>query len=153
MLQPEATVLYEGSIMGEDCNVSRYDTITAAHSKEYFNLIENGHVPVIPVTNANFISAMRNSNGETLLITAARLGHAKIVESLVSEIDIEETDNDGWTALLCASHNGHADCTKLLLAAGASIDQPDLMGWTPLMWACYKNHLDGKFNNFNNKVF
>lgn len=133
----------DGLITGEDGG--RYDTIIAAHSKEYFNLVENGQIPVIPVTNANFISAMRNSNGETLLIAAARLGQTKVVESLVLEIDIEEIDNDGWTALLCAAHAGHADCVKLLLAAGAAIDQPDQMGWTSLMWACYKNHLDGKY--------
>lgn len=49
---------------------------------------------------------MRNSNGETLLIAAARLGHLEIVERLVSDIDIEETDNDGWTALLNSAHKG-----------------------------------------------
>lgn len=70
-------------------------------------------------------------------------GHANIVESLINDIDIEETDYDGWNALLNASHQGHAAVICLLLDAGASVDQHDLMGWTPLMWACYKNRLEG----------
>uniref|UniRef100_A0A183C2G0 ANK_REP_REGION domain-containing protein n=1 Tax=Globodera pallida TaxID=36090 RepID=A0A183C2G0_GLOPA len=70
---------------------------------------------------------------------ATRLGHAEIVARLVTDIDVEETDNDGWTALLNAAHQGHAPVARALLAAGASVDNPDLMGWTSLMWACYKN--------------
>jgi ankyrin repeat protein len=70
---------------------------------------------------------MRNENGETLLITAARLGHLEIVERLVSDIDIEETDNDGWTALLNAAHQGHAKVARILLCAGALVDNSDLV--------------------------
>ena len=73
------------------------------------------------------VSAMRNENGETLLIAAARLGHLEIVERLVCDIDIEETDNDGWTALLNAAHQGHAKVAKILLCAGASVDNSDLV--------------------------
>ena len=70
---------------------------------------------------------MRNESGETLLITAARLGHLEIVERLVADIDIEETDNDGWTALLNAAQQGHAQIARTLLAAGALVDNADLV--------------------------
>lgn len=70
---------------------------------------------------------MRNSAGETLLNAAARLGHFEIVERLVGDIDVEETDYDGWTALLNASHDGYANVVKTLLDAGASIENPDLV--------------------------
>ncbi|KAL3090157.1 hypothetical protein niasHS_006609 [Heterodera schachtii] len=105
---------------------------------EYFQSIENGRFPFFNNTHVH-VSAMRNLNGETLLITASRLGHAEIVARLVADIDVEETDNDGWTALLNAAHHGHATVARALLTAGASVDNPDLMGWTSLMWACYKN--------------
>lgn len=41
-----------------------------------------------------------------------------------------------------ASHEGHADCVRILLESQATIDLPDIMGWTSLMWACYKNRLE-----------
>uniref|UniRef100_A0A1I8BLY7 ANK_REP_REGION domain-containing protein n=1 Tax=Meloidogyne hapla TaxID=6305 RepID=A0A1I8BLY7_MELHA len=105
---------------------------------EYFQLVEDGKFPFFNNTQVH-VSAMRNSAGETLLNAAARLGHHEIVERLVGDIDVEETDYDGWTALLNASHHGFADVVRTLLNAGASIENPDLMGWTSLMWACYKN--------------
>jgi ankyrin repeat protein len=67
---------------------------------------------------------LRNTDGETLLIVGARCGHAAVVDRFRNEIEIDEVDNDGWSALLCASHQGHADCVRLLLEAHASIDQP-----------------------------
>lgn len=108
---------------------------------EYFQSVEEGKFPFFNNTQVH-VSAMRNANGETLLIAAARLGHLEIVERLVSDIDIEETDFDGWTALLNASHQGHAQVARVLLKAGALVDNPDLMGWTSLMWASYKNRPD-----------
>ncbi|KAI6240960.1 hypothetical protein M3Y99_00405800 [Aphelenchoides fujianensis] len=107
---------------------------------EIFRTVESGHVPTLPP----IISALglRNQENETLLIVAARCGHAEVVNHYRNEIDVDETDNDGWTALLCAAHEGHADCVRLLLEANAAIDQWDFMGWTPLMWACYKNRLE-----------
>ncbi|KAI1721351.1 KAP family p-loop domain-containing protein [Ditylenchus destructor] len=120
---------------------SRYEaTITSSNNFEYFNMVEAGQVPNLPIASAGLVANVRNSNGETLLIVAARCGHANVVEHLLTEIDVEETDHDGWTALLDAAHHGYPKVAKLLLDAGAGVDQPDLMGWTPLMWACYKNH-------------
>uniref|UniRef100_A0A915EDN1 Uncharacterized protein n=1 Tax=Ditylenchus dipsaci TaxID=166011 RepID=A0A915EDN1_9BILA len=140
----------ESSIFSED---SRYDTVhsMASHLNsnihEYFNTVEAGQVPFVPIANSAFISTSRNAGGETLLILAARCGHANVVEYFLKEqifgdADLEESDHDGWTALLNAAHEGHAKVAHLLLEAGASVDQSDLMGWTPLMWATYKNHLE-----------
>ncbi|CAD5221823.1 unnamed protein product [Bursaphelenchus xylophilus] len=107
---------------------------------EFFATVENGGVPLIPLMlTAGYL---RNHDGETLLITGARVGNHRAVDKFRGEIDVDDIDNDGWSALLCASHQGHAQCVRLLLEAGASVDQPDLMGWTPLMWACYKNRID-----------
>lgn len=141
----EAEMLYEGSNVSEDGGTIHRSETFISNVNEYFSLVQVGRIPIIPITNAHYISSMRNADGETLLIVAARLGHAKVVENLCAEIDVEEADNDGWTALLNASHEGHAECVSILLKAGASVDVCDLMGWTPLMWACYKNHPNGFF--------
>lgn len=55
---------------------------------EYFHAVEAGRFPFFNNTQVH-VSAMRNASGETLLITAARLGHVEIVERLVADIDIE----------------------------------------------------------------
>lgn len=123
-----------------------HDTITASEQNvlplvnEIFNTVESGQVPSVPpLISAGFL---RNTDGETLLIVGARCGHTAVVDRFRNEIDVDEVDNDGWSAILCASHQGHADCVRLLLEAHASIDQPDFMSWTALMWACYKNRFD-----------
>lgn len=46
---------------------------TSSHVYEYFTAVETGHLPTIPISNQQFISSMRNANGETLLIAAARV--------------------------------------------------------------------------------
>ncbi|KAJ1349872.1 hypothetical protein KIN20_005533 [Parelaphostrongylus tenuis] len=78
---------------------------------------------------------------ESLLIVAARSNNVQAVKILAADVDvIDETDNEGWSALLNAAHKGHAEVTKILLENGAAVDLPDLMGWSPLMWAVYKCH-------------
>eukprot|EP00757_Euglenozoa_sp_SAG-D1_P022366 gene22366-8885_t len=54
--------------------------------------------------------------------------------------DIEAKDQDGWTALLIACHNGHSDVVEMLLQAGADIEAKDQHGWTALMEACHYGH-------------
>lgn len=105
----------------------------------YFDEIEAGRIPAFSNLNPIAIPTLRNANGETLLIAAVRCGHVEIVEHLLPDADIDETDYDGFSALLNASQHGHRKIAKLLLDAGASVDQGDHMGWTPLMWATYKN--------------
>lgn len=93
---------------------------------EIFNTVENGQVPNIPpLISPGFL---RNADGENLLIMGARFGHTAVVNRFRNDIDVDEVDNDGWSALLCAAHQGHADCVRLLLEAHASVDQPDFMG-------------------------
>jgi len=53
------------------------------------------------------------------LFDAAGGGHVSEVSSLLRdhpEIDVNWTKNEQWTALHAASHYGHAEVAKLLLA-------------------------------------
>ncbi|KAI6235467.1 hypothetical protein M3Y95_00054700 [Aphelenchoides besseyi] len=132
--------LIESANLHDTTTTSLAEQNIAPLINEIFGTVESGQVPSIPPLIAP--SIMRNQDGETLLIVASRCGHAAVVDRFRNEIDVDETDIDGWTALLCAAHQGHADCVRLLLEANASIDQSDIMGWTSLMWACYKNRLE-----------
>ncbi|CAJ0956645.1 unnamed protein product, partial [Mesorhabditis belari] len=107
--------------------------------QQVFEQVENGEdVSGEFVANAE-LGGLRNQTGESLLQVAARVNNVPIVKHVLPESDTDDTDNDGWSALLVAAWNGHAECVRLILEATCSVDQPDLMGWTALMWAVYKN--------------
>ncbi|EOD33603.1 hypothetical protein EMIHUDRAFT_363890, partial [Emiliania huxleyi CCMP1516] len=50
--------------------------------------------------------------------------------------------NGGATPLFIASQEGQLECVRLLLEAGAAIDQADEQGATPLFAACQDGHLE-----------
>ena len=60
-------------------------------------------------------------SGTTPLMAAAREGREDVAQFLLSlpNINLEARDEDGWTALLAASINGHLNIVKLLLDRGA----------------------------------
>lgn len=52
-------------------------------------------------------------------------------------------DNGGYTALMLAASNNHADLVKALLAWGANPNlQESTKGWTALIWAAKRGHLE-----------
>lgn len=118
-------------------------TMNSMQIAELFDKVESGETQ-LNCTLTQEISSIRNASGESLLIVACRVGNVEIVKQLVA-VDpesIDDTDNEGWSALLNAAQHGHLGAVIGLIEGGASVDQPDLMGWTPLMWAVYKNRFD-----------
>lgn len=84
-----------------------------------------------------------NGDGKTALSIAASFGANKALIQLLSYgPDINLPNKYGWTPLKKASNEGtvhhqrRIDSVKLLLEAGAAIDQEDDEGYTPLMIAC-----------------
>ena len=49
---------------------------------------------------------------------------------------IDQSDPEGWTALMFACDNGHHGTADLLLERGAAVDQASRLGTTALMIAC-----------------
>ncbi|CAI5447966.1 unnamed protein product [Caenorhabditis angaria] len=118
-------------------------TMNSQQIAELFEKVEQG-ISELNCPISQELSSFRNATGESLLIVASRVGNTKVAKILI-ELDpdsLDETDNEGWSPLLNASHAGHADIAQLLLEHGATVDQPDLMGWSPFMWAAYKNRLE-----------
>lgn len=63
---------------------------------------------------------MRNENGETPLILAAREGNNEFTTLLVEHgADVNLADNLQRTALYYASERGYNEITEMLLTAGA----------------------------------
>jgi ankyrin repeat protein len=70
------------------------------------------------------------------LYKAAQKGDLLKVKHLITEgADVNAKRNDGWTALILASRNGHKEVAQLLLAKGADVNLKTNNGVTALMYA------------------
>lgn len=80
---------------------------------------------------------------QALLFEAARGGRVDVIPALLQAgADISATDAKGYTPLILASYNGHADATCLLLDLGAAVDQRDIgRGNTALMGTAFKGYV------------
>ena len=79
------------------------------------------------------------------LMAACSTGDVSKVSSLLSEdkeIDVNQQDDSGATALLLASKGGHAEIVQQLLMNGAEVDLQTNKGKSPLLKACKHGHED-----------
>lgn len=64
---------------------------------------------------------VRDENGRTPLIEAARSGHNDVVQALlVGGADVKLKDKQGKTSLMYAAEGGHTETVKLLRQGGAT---------------------------------
>ena len=82
--------------------------------------------------------------GPWLLVRAAEAGNAQLVARLLGEgRDVNEADEFGCTALIFASHHGHVEVLRLLLARqGVEVNQTAQSGSTALMFASQNGHVE-----------
>nr|XP_056701987.1 cortactin-binding protein 2 isoform X3 [Euleptes europaea] len=78
----------------------------------------------------------------TLLHQAAAQGNVTLLSMLLNEegLDINDSYEDGYSALYSAVMNGHTDCVRLLLTSEAQVDPVDKNGFTPLCSAVAQGH-------------
>lgn len=77
-----------------------------------------------------------DADGNTLLMLAARGGHMKAAELLVSrKASVQQKSKVGDTALMAASLKGEIPMAGFLLGLGAELNPP---GWTPLHYAAFE---------------
>ncbi|CAG8567763.1 11687_t:CDS:2, partial [Dentiscutata heterogama] len=97
-----------------------------------------GHTDIVKwlVTEAGAIIDLEDQ-------TASYNGHVSIVAwLLMNSANVEQKDNDGWTALHNASSQGHIMIVRYLLEnTSANVDVKSNKGHTPLMNAASKGHI------------
>ena len=76
---------------------------------------------------------------------AASGGHAEIVTALLAvprlRLNVNATDRDGWTALMCAANEGQTETVRALLAAPVlDVNASDGDGRTALALAKARRH-------------
>lgn len=62
--------------------------------------------------------------------------------AIENNADIEEKDDDGWTALIFAVSNGNIPLADYLISQGANIEAKTSNGSTPLIRASKRGELD-----------
>ncbi|KAE9342582.1 hypothetical protein PF008_g10096 [Phytophthora fragariae] len=80
------------------------------------------------------------------LLDVAETGDASCLWSLWKDgVDVEDTEDTGWTPLMVASKNGHLSIVDFLLGEGAEVDKKewgDGDGKTALAFAAMNGHLE-----------
>ena len=75
------------------------------------------------------------------IIEAAKKGNIEVVKLLLKEnTDVNIRNEDGWTALMLASHNGHMQVIEVLLKENADVNIQSEKGMTALMLASRYGH-------------
>ena len=58
-----------------------------------------------------------------------------------AKLEVNQTDNEGLTALMIAAQEGNWQLIPSLVLAGANVQAKDMDGYTALHWACLqKSH-------------
>lgn len=82
------------------------------------------------------LDSIRNEEGFTLLMLAARLGQVTIVTSLIqAKVNLEAKSRKGNTALMLAANREHPDIVRILLNLGASVAHVNDDGNNALLYA------------------
>lgn len=78
-----------------------------------------------------------------LFLEAALQGQLETIRLAIDEkMDVDAADDQGRTALMFASFNGHAPVVQLLLKAGATADRRDAAGRTALLFAATGDNVE-----------
>ncbi|XP_043917616.1 ankyrin repeat domain-containing protein 50 [Protopterus annectens] len=84
-----------------------------------------------------------DSNGRTLLGSAAYSGNLEVVNLLITRgANLELQDSHGQTALTLAARQGHTKVVNCLIGRGANINHTDQDGWTALRSAAWGGHTE-----------
>jgi serine/threonine-protein phosphatase 6 regulatory ankyrin repeat subunit B len=85
-----------------------------------------------------------DQEGITPFMDAAFGGNLSVVKMILQHMGgkgLDETDNEGWTAVYHAATEGHEEMVGYLLRKGAQAGITDSVGRSPFTWAAMRGHL------------
>lgn len=95
------------------------------------------------LSNPGFNINQADTEGITVLMTAAIFGHSAIVEILLKKgAELNKQNNKGFTAVMLAAFNGHVAVVEKLIAKGANLKLVDKNGNTVLYLAAQHGNPD-----------
>ncbi|KAL2865163.1 ankyrin repeat-containing domain protein [Aspergillus lucknowensis] len=122
----------------------RYDTKNHNRSALSWAARHNSGATLAKSLNAGPYTEVRDRDGNTPLILAARFCDESFLKPLLTlvnrGVDLEARNHVGRTALAEAAWRGRAEIAKLLLESGAKIESRDNDGSTPLILAAVDGH-------------
>ena len=95
---------------------------------------------ILTILKGADINAITN-DGETAMMQSAQRDDIKILTFLISkkaDLNLQMFGN-GWTALIFATYSDHKNTVKILLDAGAKVDQLSKESYTALVYAAKVN--------------
>ena len=88
----------------------------------------------------NNIKTFENFNNQDIFTYIKNNDIQSVKNYIDAGYDLNTQDDNGYTALYCASRYNNIEIVKLLLNAGADIDKQDNDGYTALIKAASKNN-------------
>ncbi len=77
------------------------------------------------------------------MISACKNGHHEVVQLLIANgVSVDLQDEDGISALICASYFGHYEVVKFLITNGAEVNLKGKNKGSALMFASYNGHCE-----------
>jgi len=117
------------------------DTEEAETASLHASMIEEAEADPKPLIDLDVPINQIDSNGRTILHTAAHEGNLNLVSYVLDRgIDIETVDKTGQTALNLAARQGHPEIVSTLLKFGALVNHADGEGWTALRSSAWGGH-------------
>lgn len=88
---------------------------------------------------------MKSHNYSSLLNAAAKGDTATVLQLIADGVNINITNEKGWTPLVMAAFNQHMETVKVLVAAGADLNHQSVNGTTVFMYAKTKVMETGEY--------
>jgi len=86
--------------------------------------------------------SVTDEDGCTSLMNASKVGDLSMVQQAILQDDVNEQDDDGWTALMFASYHNHPEVVLFLIEHHANLHKKTNNGKTARWLAYTEDHMD-----------